>query len=90
MSAKPNPHYTSDHPSFMSLQSEITDIKKTVDEIKDAIVGNKFAPRGIMTRISSVETKLEIHDRKFLVWGALISAAGVLLVFFKDLFTTKS
>lgn len=54
-------------------------------DIKTALIGNKFGHKGLVTRMDDVEIKTEKHDRKLLVWGSILTAAGTALVFLKDI-----
>lgn len=55
-------------------------------DIKTALVGSKFGQKGLVSRVDAVESRVEHHDRKLLVWGSILVAAGTVATFFKDYF----
>ncbi len=60
-----------------TVEARLGNIEEGLHEIKLALVGNpKLGHRGLVARVELVETKVERHDRKLLVWGAIITAAG--------------
>ncbi len=54
-------------------------LRNDMRDIKVAIQGNpEMGQAGLVPRITVVENKVENHDRKLLVWGALLTAAGTI------------
>ena len=83
MSAKPTtPCETDKLPgmpcaSHAELMDAIVGIQSRVDEVHTALVGNPtLGHRGLVERVDAVEKTAERHDRKLLVWGAILTAAG--------------
>ena len=64
--------------------THIVTIQSDIREIKNALVGTRLAPDGIIPRLTTVEETVKGHDRKLLVWGAVLSAAGAVALFVKD------
>lgn len=66
-------------------------MEHTLDEIKGALVGNpKLGHKGLCQRLETIETRVEAHDRKLLVWGSVITAFLTAFEFLKDrLFRTS-
>lgn len=73
-----------------TIRETINDIRDDVNLIKHALTGNNLGQRGVFPRLDEVERKVELHDRKLLVWGSLIAAALTVVTFLKDLFFHKS
>lgn len=67
------------------LRRHVVITRRDVAEIKTVLLGNKYGMKGAMERLDTVEQKTEIHDRKLLVWGSILAAAGTALVFIKDI-----
>lgn len=84
-----NPDATNESPipniSAEELGGHIVIIRKELREIKTALIGNNLGTPGIIPRLAAVEAQGSAHDRKLLVWGSILSAAGVALVFIKDI-----
>lgn len=71
--------------SAEELGSHIVYMRKELSEIKVALLGNAYNPNGFVQRLTAVEAKTDKHDRKLLVWGGIVYAAGAALVFLKDI-----
>jgi hypothetical protein len=78
------------HPMNPELREYLEAMRVNIQELTTAITGNALGQEGIIPRLDNVETKVDAHDRRFLVWGSILSAAGTALVFVKDFFTAKS
>lgn len=66
-------------------KKQLREIAEAVHEIRNALVGNpRLGHRGLFHRVEVVEDRVEKHDRKLLVWGSVLTAAGVTLTFVKD------
>ena len=60
-------------------------MEDTLHEIKGALVGNpKLGHKGLCQRLETIETRVEAHDRKLLVWGSVITAFLTAFEFLKD------
>lgn len=68
------------------LRNHIINLRQDMKEIKVALKGNELGTPGVLPRLTNVESKCEAHDRKLLVWGAILTAAGSAAVFLKDFF----
>ncbi len=68
-----------------SIRDTINDIRDDVNLIKHALTGNNLGQRGVFPRLDEVERKVELHDRKLALWGALAVIAGTVLSLIKDL-----
>lgn len=77
---------TADHnPGDPSDQKRLQNIEAAVYEIRSALVGNpKLGHRGLFQRVETIEDRVEKHDRKLLVWGTVLTAAGTAATFLKD------
>lgn len=71
--------------SNLSIRETINEIRDDVNLIKHALTGNNLGQRGVFPRLDEVERKVELHDRKLLVWGSIIAAVLTALTFLKDL-----
>lgn len=50
-------------------------IEGTLQEIKAALVGNPtLGHTGLVSRVETIEAKVDRHDRKLLVWGSVVAA----------------
>lgn len=67
------------------LREDVGIIKEDIREIKAALMGTTLQPNGIIPRLAKVEDETAAHGKKLLVWGSILSAAGVAFVFVKDL-----
>lgn len=74
-------------PSAMitALHEDVSIIKEDMREIKAALIGTTLQPNGVIQRLAIVEVKADEHGKKLLVWGTILSVAGVAFVFLKDL-----
>jgi len=50
-------------------------MESKLDEIHNALVGDKFGNRGFMGRLDIVERAIENHNQKFLTWGGVVVGA---------------
>jgi hypothetical protein len=66
------------------LRTFCEEMRQDMGEVKTALIGNKYQS-GLIERVDAVETTVKAHDKKFIVWSAILSAAGAALVFLKDL-----
>lgn len=72
-------------PYDKSMDGRLTRIEDGLADIKIALVGNpKFGHRGLVNRVDTMESKVEHHDRKLLVWGSIITAAVTVATFLKE------
>lgn len=63
------------------FRGHIVIIRRQLDQITTALVGNELGTTGVIPRLDAVEKKAEASDRKLLVWGSLFTAAwGAVLV----------
>lgn len=65
------------HKAMLSLRGDIS-------EIKTALIGNNLGNTGLFPRVTAVETKVDCHERRFIVWGTTITVLGIGLTFLKD------
>lgn len=77
-------------PSCVLAPEDVITIMSDIREIRIALTGNKLGQRGVFPRLDALETSVERHDRKLLIWGAILSAAGVVVVFLKDFYISKA
>lgn len=49
---------------FLDLKTNIADLKSDIAEIKDALLGNKYNPNGIMNRVAVLEEDVQILNKK--------------------------
>lgn len=70
------------------LRTFCEDMRTDMSEVKTALVGSKYA-KGLITRVDEAETTIKAHDKKFITWGAILSAAGIVLVFLKEYISKK-
>jgi hypothetical protein len=63
---------------------EIQSIRDSLKRIETALMGDELGNRGVVPRLSDAEKKLEIHDRKFLQWGTILTVTGTIIMFIKD------
>ena len=92
MSAKPNSPEASDALPTPAcafgnciLVEEVREMRKTVDRIETALVGNPdLGQRGVIPRLNAVEATVAVHDRRFIKWSAVLGAIGAVLLFIKD------
>ena len=49
---------------FLKLEENIVGVKNDVTEIKDALLGNKYNPNGIMSRVSVLEDDVQSLNKK--------------------------
>lgn len=68
-----------------ALHDDVSIIKQDMHEIKAALIGSTLQPNGVIQRLTKVEDETAAHGRKLLVWGSILTAAGVAFVFVKDL-----
>ena len=66
------------------VQERLERMETGIYDIKVALVGNELGHKGLIPRLEKVEVQTEQHDRKLLVWGGILSAAGVVLIYIKD------
>lgn len=60
-------------------------IEGTLGKIHVALVGNPdMGHKGLVARVEATENKVEAHDRKLLVWGAIATAFLTAFEFLKD------
>jgi len=85
------PNQQNDNP-FGELHPEVQErlerMESGIYDIKIALVGNEFGHKGLIPRLEKLESQTEQHDRKLLVWGSILSAAGLVLVYLKDYITS--
>ena len=72
-------------PQQPAVRDVLNEIRADINLIKHALTGNTLGQRGVFPRLDEVERKVELHDRKLALWGALAVIAGVVLSFVKDL-----
>lgn len=82
----PFPRTPDIHPE---LRTFCEDMRADMQEVKIALVGNRYGQVGLIKEVAVVKEKVEGHDRKFLVWGSILSFAGTALVFLKDYLRTR-
>lgn len=70
------------------LREFLEEMRGDTKEIKVALLGNKYQT-GLIPRVDKLEVETAAHGKKLLVWGAIMSAAGTVIVFLKD-FLPKS
>lgn len=69
------------------IETSNTRFLESITRVERALSGDSaVGHRGIVQRIDAVETKVETHDRKLLVWGSLLTAVGIAANFAKDIF----
>jgi len=66
------------------VRRHVVRFSRDIADIKVAIMGDEYGNTGLIPRVASVEKQLDQHDRKLLVWGSILSAAGTVMVFLKD------
>lgn len=67
------------------LAEQLSIVTDLVHEVRDSIMGNpSMGNKGLASRLEVVEDKTEKHDRKLLVWGSVLIAAGISAQFLKD------
>lgn len=60
---------------FDATDKRLSEIEGTLQEIKAALVGNpKLGHTGLVSRVETIEAKVDRHDRKLLVWGSVVAA----------------
>jgi len=68
-------------------EDDINQIKTSVQRIEAALLGDKFNPDGLVTRVNKLEKKAENTDRKVILYTSLgTGIVGTLSIFFKTLF----
>lgn len=68
------------HPELRAFCQEM---RADMLDVKTALVGNKYQT-GLIADFQDVKRVQAEHSKKFVVWGAILSAAGTALVFLKD------
>lgn len=63
---------------------EIAFVRNSLQRIETALRGDEMGNLGVLPRLSRAENKLEVHDRKFLQWGAVMFTTGTVILFIKD------
>tara|TARA_R110000868_G_scaffold40556_1_gene139827 strand:- start:511 stop:780 length:270 start_codon:yes stop_codon:yes gene_type:complete len=66
------------------IEITVRDTNAQVRDLTIALTGNALGQKGIIPRLTSVEDKLETHDRKLLVWGAGLTVMASFLSVVKD------
>jgi hypothetical protein len=67
------------------LARKIDRVETVVKSIHISMTGDLMGNKGVIPRVDTLEDKVEKHDRKLLVWGSMIVAAGAAAEFLKDL-----
>lgn len=49
---------------FLELKENIADLKNDIAEIKDALLGNRYNPNGVMHRVSVLEEDVDVLYKK--------------------------
>ena len=64
-------------------ETDIEQIKISVQRIESALLGDKYNPDGLLKRVDSIEKKVEKTDRKILVYTSMTSGfiTGLGLIF---------
>lgn len=63
------------------VNEQLREIRATQQEIRTALIGNPaLGHKGLVHRVEFIETRVEAHDRKLLVWGTTITAGVTLAV----------
>lgn len=91
--ARPNPAREDDNYSgelHPEVQARLARMESGIEEIKTALIGSALGHKGIIPRLDVVENKCDQHDRKLLVWGAILSAAGLVTVYLKEYILRKA
>ena len=67
------------------VNEQLREIRATQQEIRTALIGNpSLGHKGLVHRVEFIETRVEAHDRKLLVWGGIVSAAVVTAQFLQE------
>ena len=69
-----------------ALHERLDRIEAISVRVERALIGEPtLGNHGIVHRIEIIETKVDRHDRKLMLWGGLAAAAGAAAAFAKDM-----
>lgn len=70
-----------------TLHERLDRIEASNARVERALIGEpSMGNHGIVHRVEVIETKVDRHDRKLMLWGGVATAAGAAAAFAKDLF----
>jgi hypothetical protein len=70
--------------SDAEFRKSVISVCRDIQEIKTALIGNELGTPGLFPRVENVERTVQIHERRFLIWGTALTVIGVVLSTAKD------
>lgn len=76
MSEQQNEFEKQDRRNNVHIAERLAKIEASISKIEVALVGNPpMGQKGIVQRLETLETRVEKHDKKLILWGGIVTGA---------------